>query len=400
MWCTRIYKNDNTNKIEKLRLFDEGSGVFQEFTSSEVKKVLKVQPTIITNIRLDSYGKIKLLDMNNNRMKYHSKTYLADEIVAYHYLIIAGHRGGLLKVIADSLHADSIALNEVTLSTIIDRLKINVDVEHLKIYNGFVEKNNNKLDIFYYNGNNFTKIPSTTEYNQKQTLKHMIDNSIWNYEVDKVTSEGIYLTSIESIEGNASATLPEGILSLAEFGGGVNNLKLCKSLSSLGTRCFADLEDIVKITLPPLLKVIPNECFYQSSLQEISFSGYEEEIGEFAFADSSLKSSIITNARVIKQNAFEGVRSRVLKLPKIEKIYSEAFSLSKIEKIEFGETLKGIDTFAFSNCNRLYSVKFTSQVMINANAFINCPKLKEVRIPKGSKIHKNAFDKKCKIIFI
>ena len=261
-------------------------------------------------------------------MRYHSKTYLANELVAYHYAIIVGHRGGLLKVIADSYYADSIALNEVTLSTLLDRLRINETIEHFKIYNGFLEKENGKLNIYYNNGRSLVKIPSLNDtINSK--VENTIDNNIWNYEISKITSEGIFLDYIEAIDDINTIKLPNGVFALHEFGGGVAHLKMCDSLEILGDGCFEELEDIYKITFSPAIKIIPERCFYRSSLQEVSFSGYEEEIKPYAFSQTNISCSIITNARTIGEYAFQ--------------------SCSDLIDIQIPTGMRNIESFAFYN---------------------------------------------------
>ena len=100
--------------------------------------------------------------------------------------------------------------------------------------------------------------------------------------------------------------------------------------SKLGEWCFSGCEKIQDIILPEGLEIIPNYCFFQSSLTSVS---------------------IPSSVKIIKNNAFCQCRLDSVSLPGLTYIGSYAFQLNRnLKELRVPSTLEKIEEGAFSDC--------------------------------------------------
>ena len=100
--------------------------------------------------------------------------------------------------------------------------------------------------------------------------------------------------------------------------------------SKLGEWCFSGCEKIQDIILPEGLEIIPNYCFFQSSLTSVS---------------------IPSSVKIIENNAFCQCRLDSVSLPGLTYIGSYAFQLNRnLKELRVPSTLEKIEEGAFSDC--------------------------------------------------
>ena len=239
------------------------------------------------------------------------------------------------------------------------------------------------------------KVPSLVQ----DFNKHYLNPNKWNYKLEKIGQEGLYVKKLQSKKGFGSLKLPSKIYSLRKFNGYVNELEITDATKIIHKGCFSNLSDLNKIILPSTLEIIPEGCFIRSALIEVVFGGNEREIEDGAFFECDMLSKIDNcNVEIIGKQAFTYTALKSIDLSNIVSIGREAFSENtKLESINLGENIKSIKYSAFSFCPKLEKVNIGGTPEIMPGAFEGCLKLKKVTLNKGTKIYKNSFPSKTVI---
>lgn len=192
--------------------------------------------------------------------------------------------------------------------------------------------------------------------------------------------------------------VPENVVGIQKFTGGCNTLEIHANLT-LGKGCFEDALDVWKVIfLAGTTKVDPF-AFYNSQVQDASFSSEMDKIGTGAFANSCLRGNVITNASYISSSAFEGTDIVTAKLFKVKYIGKSAFSeCEKLKKLVLGDFLEVIEPQAFWYCTSLRDVMIppTTKV-IGRGAFAYSPMIKAM-VPKHTIIEEGAFHPKATVL--
>ena len=403
MYAVRLYKDYDNSKILGFRVVDSTTNVYQEFSYDDMKQILKNKTYNIKNVELDSYGNPRLKNMNPDRkIRYYKQNYV-DNITVNHYCIITGYSNGFLDFIADSCDESECNIHsgkEVTLGAIANLLKID-DIDELKLYNAKIEKEQGTYRIWVFKGGTYRKLPLIhRDFSKKDYLisewknGKFSNDEHWTVNIQSIEEEGIRANYLEHKEPVGEATIPEYIAHLEQFGGNVNHVKIPRTLKSLGERCFEELEDLISVKIGPGVKIIPDKCFMDSSLQSVRFSSRELEIGHDAFADcDQLKCQIITNAVRIGIRAFynSGIHKAILYRAGMINAYTFK-NCERLVEVKLFNGLKYIGKSAFENCIKLQTINIPSTVtIIEESAFKGCKNLKIARVPKGIKVGKDAF---------
>jgi hypothetical protein len=175
------------------------------------------------------------------------------------------------------------------------------------------------------------------------------------------------------------------------------------SIRTLGKRCFAELDDLYSVTLNRGITTIPEECFEDCSIETIKFSGTEIEIKDRAFNDCfKLRGVLVTNAKIIGNDAFNETKFSSINLLRAEIIKNRAFSgNTKLKSLKLNDGLGIIGKSAFSYCTNLTEVIIPASVkLVDERAFMDCTKLKKIYISKNTKIEKDAIPNKTEVINI
>ena len=161
---------------------------------------------------------------------------------------------------------------------------------------------------------------------------------------------------------------------------------------------------ITEITLPPSLKTIGNNCFYNcKNLEKVEFSGYLiTSLPKEAFAHcTSLKTIILPSSLcTIGDSAFYKCIALnnfpIEQLTSLETISTTAFSeANTISSVKFPVSFTEIGISAFESCQNLQIVDFSyasNLKNITASAFSNCPSLNKIIFSnKTENIEQEAF---------
>lgn len=385
MWAINVYKEKNTSKILKAKVIDLDTFRVLDISGKVLKNMIKYGDNII-NLELDDYGNLRVKNLNPNKhqkIRYYDKSDF-DKYCVQHYCLVFGHDDNKISFIADK-KGKVVSGIQTTIGNLMQTLEI-PEIEKLRLFNAAIYNGT----LHYFNGVAYKKTPLVTNSNQ------------WKMDATNIDKNGVQIDYMYKKKEEYKATLPNGISHLEKFGGGVNDLLLPPSLTSLGEECFSDIIDLHRITFGTGIKIISNRCCIDNlQLKEVKFSGSEKVIGEEAFSGcTNLRGVIVTNAKVIGANAFSDTQISILNLLKAEKIYSEAFSwCTKLYKLKLPDTLKIIDECAFEHCESLTDINIPKNVKsIGKQAFNSCNKLKTVHVSSNTIIHESAFPKHTNII--
>lgn len=393
MYVVRIYKDYNTDKILGAKIVDENTLEFKDIEWNMLVKAVKNNPGSIANVEINQYGKVKLKNMNpKQKIKYYNQHYV-DNLVINQYCIITGNKLGKISFIADSndgIHSGT----DVNIGDIASILGVS-DIGKLKLYNAYIETGNNDYEIYIFRGDNYRKLQKLGVTD----IKNVIGQD-WEYKVASIGQDGIRLSTLERINEAGEATIPNGVSYIGEFLGGVNNLIIPISVKGLGDGCFEDTDDLYRVVLEKGIVYIPENCFRESSIREIKFSGYEEEIGNYAFEASMIQGSIVTSAIKIGKSAFGQTNISTIITTRAEEIDICAFEFClNLTKIKFDDKLRIIRGGAFRGCTKLKEVFIPQHVAhIGKHAFKDCNRLRIAKVPINCNIGDDAFPKKCQII--
>lgn len=196
--------------------------------------------------------------------------------------------------------------------------------------------------------------------------------------ITKIDKMAFYRMRLEKI--NLPSSLRE--LGLGCFGNchwlNVDPLIIPEGVIEIPTQCFVNCQNFKKLVLPTTLRVIKQNAFYNTRMEEIVFPEGLECIEDAAFHGSGeLKKAILPNSCLeLGEFAFSMCDSlKVLRLPEgIKRIPNNFASFCNVlKKVNIPESIEIIDENAFQWCFDLKNIKFPTKLKaINAHAFINC----------------------------
>lgn len=161
------------------------------------------------------------------------------------------------------------------------------------------------------------------------------------------------------------------------------------SAEKFSASCFNGNKKLKKVIFGENLKVIGENAFRDSSLEEVDFSKVKNPIfiGADAFSSTNITKVILPQGAVFEYNAFEwcsNLREVVIggnvtkKLP--SGIFKECTSLSHVE---LPESLRSIGERAFQNCTSLQHINLPPKLgALKDRCFADCITLKEIKLPK------------------
>lgn len=221
-----------------------------------------------------------------------------------------------------------------------------------------------------------------------------------NKQKDFVIEDGELICSL----GDAvDIVIPEGV---NRIGMGVfienKNIKsviLPNSLTWIGQSAFARCENLKSIKIPASVTFIDKSAFSDSGLEEVVIEG-KPEIRLWAFdgtpwKTNELKSNgglirdnvllsvnpelteytIPSNVKIIGRDAFKNSKIKEIDIPNgVTKLDICAFAYSELERISLPDTLRVIESYAFSNCEKLCELTIPKSVTdIDSGAFQELP---------------------------
>lgn len=207
--------------------------------------------------------------------------------------------------------------------------------------------------------------------------------------------------------GDFEYTLTEdGTASVSRYVGSDTEVTVPAQLDSytvtdLGGGCFAQIEDIVSVTLPETLETMQDSCFFGcSSLEKITVEAGNEA---FAVTDGVLFSADGTDLILYPPASAETAYT----IPDgVVEIWSSAFAQTSLTSVTFPDSLMYVDDwafawasldslelpdsvtemgqYAFAYCTRLTEVALPASLeLIEAAAFAGCSNLQKVELPDG-----------------
>ena len=152
-----------------------------------------------------------------------------------------------------------------------------------------------------------------------------------------------------------------------------------EGVTELPARCFMNCQCFDKVTLPTSLKIISDDCFYNTRVAEVNFPEGLDSIGNGAFYASDLKIADLPNSitKIASLTFSMCDRLRYIHIPEngyIDYIpnYFEAYDDS-LERVDIPNTIKKVGTCAFDSNRMLKDIKLPNGLTyIGQNAFYKC----------------------------
>ena len=152
-----------------------------------------------------------------------------------------------------------------------------------------------------------------------------------------------------------------------------------EGVTELPARCFMNCQCFDKVTLPTSLKIISDDCFYNTRVAEVNFPEGLDSIGNGAFYASDLKIADLPNSitKIASLTFSMCDRLRYIHIPEngyIDYIpnYFAAYDDS-LERVDIPNTIKKVGTCAFDSNHMLKDIKLPNGLTyIGQNAFYKC----------------------------
>ena len=152
-----------------------------------------------------------------------------------------------------------------------------------------------------------------------------------------------------------------------------------EGVTELPARCFMNCQCFDKITLPTSLKIISDDCFYNTRVTEVNFPEGLDSIGDGAFYASDLKMADLPNSitKIASLTFSMCDRLRYIHIPENEYIdyipdYFAAYDDS-LERVDIPNTIKKIGTSSFDANYMLKNIKLPNGLTyIGQEAFWYC----------------------------
>ncbi len=210
---------------------------------------------------------------------------------------------------------------------------------------------------------------------------------------DSVTSIGnsafYYCKSLTSIE------IPDSVTSIGDkafyYCKSLTSIEIPDSVTSIGDKAFSDCDSLTSVVIPDNVTSIGNSAFYScDSLKSVEIGSGVTDIGDDAFCLCKGLTSVHTKDIASWCNInFHDTYANPL-------CYGEDLYLggTLVTNLVIPNSVKSIDSRAFSNCLSLMSVAISDSVTsIGYEAFSDCSRLKSVEIGNGvTHIAGNAFE--------
>ena len=199
-------------------------------------------------------------------------------------------------------------------------------------------------------------------------------------EVPKVIEE--LIIPGESKNGDAIV----GMLSLTKA---INRLATrgCKEISRLvfndkivlvDLGALAYVKIVKSVVWPSKCKTIPEECFFNSSIENVENIDHVDTIKARAFAGSNIREvDWPVNAKTISTSTFLNSGLKVIRgIENVKTIFPEAFSKTQIKKFTWPNNCSTVNPRVFADCKRLDSVRLSESIEhIYFSAFDGCTSL-------------------------
>lgn len=197
--------------------------------------------------------------------------------------------------------------------------------------------------------------------------------------------------------------------------GGISEVKLIKTCTSIGQCCFYGLKKLTSVIIPDDLTSIGDYAFYMvKGIETIIFPMSLKSVGSYGFAESSIKNAIFQgdnmtyignycfagsnivainfskNIKTINSYTFQSSKLSVINIDRnsvLQTINYYSFRNTPLTEITIPRSVTTIDEASFLQCRQLTTIHFVENcelTTIRTSAFRYCP-IESLTIPKSVK---------------
>lgn len=170
----------------------------------------------------------------------------------------------------------------------------------------------------------------------------------------------------------------------------LNAVTIPGNVKELGDYAFYGCTALRTVTLPQGLETIPQYCFNNTAISNISLPTTVTSIGEAAFQKTKVSDFNFSHIESIGDSAFEGSSLTSVSSTAVKSVGARAFYNSNLTDVSL-PSAKTVGNYAFARCTSLKGATLTSATSIGANAFYGCSVLSNVYIGKAESLGDTAF---------
>lgn len=190
--------------------------------------------------------------------------------------------------------------------------------------------------------------------------------------------------------------LEEGIFAESSL----RTISIPENITFIPEYCFEGCKELQVVNLPASLKNIKTGAFSGcEKISEITLPDNLTEIGGLAFTGcKGLKTiEIPAGVKILAEKLFYGSGLASIHIPEsINRLEEGVFSSTNLHSISFPESITVIPIRCFDQCKQLTTVSFHEKVTeIGAYAFSECDRLESVRLPESIRVIDIGAFRKC-----
>lgn len=200
-----------------------------------------------------------------------------------------------------------------------------------------------------------------------------------------------------NLNGSKTVTIPADVKIIDQMcfaSTDVEEVILPEGMECIGSRAFANCNELKRINFPETLNAIKDRAFMNChSLTEVILPETLAELGDLAFYDAGIKQLVLPKeAASTGVSVFSGIKIKAIDIPEKFKLNKAMFSICQdLRAINFEADGVTIPERCFYYCTDLTEIDINKTLFIESSAFLKCHSLSVDTIPVHTYVGACAF---------